>query len=287
MLSLASWLAAQRARRVVFIAGLFPLPILGLLSAATVVMSAQLKGPREAPIDCGLALLLLSGMAWFADMDAPLLVSSAGVSWLILAALGTLAGRFGSLQLAIQAGILLALAALVTLFLAGEGVTAYWTEVLETLYRDLAEQGVAIEVDVAAQAALMSGLVIAGSFAGIVLAVLLGSSWASGLLGGNYAKQFRQLRLGYVVGGLAALVGLAEVLGLETGGALLIFGTAFMFHGMAVIAWWAGILAWPRGWWIGLCILLLLIPNLLIVGLVVFATIGFIDNWYSLRRKPA
>jgi UDP-N-acetylmuramyl pentapeptide phosphotransferase/UDP-N-acetylglucosamine-1-phosphate transferase len=36
-----------------------------------------------------------------------------------------------------------------------------------------------------------------------------------------------------------------------------------------------------------LCILLLLIPNLLIVGLLVFATIGFIDNWYSLRRKPA
>ena len=287
MFSLASWLAAQRARRVVFIAGLFPLPVLGLLSASTVVMSARLKGPRETLIDCTLALLLLAGMAWFAGMDTPLLAASAAVSWLILAALGTLAGRFASLQLAIQAAILIALAALVTLLLIGDQVTAYWTEILDTVYQDLAEQGVDMEVDVAAQAALMSGLVIAGSFAGTVLALLLGSSWASGLQGGNHAEQFRQLRLGYVVGGLAALVGLAEVLGLETGGALLIFGAAFMFHGMAVTAWWAAMLAWPRGWWIGLCILLLLIPNLLIAGLMVFATIGFIDNWYSLRRKPA
>lgn len=287
MFSLASWLAAQRARRVVFIAGLFPLPVLGLLSAATVVMSARLKGPREVVIDCGLALLLLSVMAWFAGMDTQVLAASAAGSWAVLGALGALAGRFGSLQLAVQAGLLLALVALVILLLAGDDVTAYWTEVLESVYGDLAEQGVSIDVDIAAQAALMSGLVIAGSFAGTVVALLLGSSWASALTGGNHAEQFRQLRLGYVVGGLAAIVGLAELLGVETGGALLIFGAAFMFHGMGVVAWWAGVLAWPRGWWIGLCILPLLIPDLLIVGLVVFASIGFIDNWYSLRRKPA
>ncbi len=287
MFSLASWLAARRARRVVFIAGLFPLPVLGLLSAATVVMSAQLNGPREAAIDCGLALLLLSAMAWFAGMDTVVLAASAGATWLIVGVLGLVAGRFGSLQLAMQAGILLALVALVILWFAGDQVTAYWTEVLETVYGDLAEQGVAIEVDIAAQAALMSGLVIAGSFTGTVLALLLGNSWTSGLRGGNHSGQFRQLRLGYVIGGLAAVAGLAEVLGVETGGVLLIFGAAFMFHGMAVAAWWAGVLAWPRGWWIGLCILPLLIPDLLIVGLVVFASIGFIDNWYSLRRKSA
>ena len=38
MRRIANWLAAQRARRVVFIAGMFPLPFLGLLSAATVVI---------------------------------------------------------------------------------------------------------------------------------------------------------------------------------------------------------------------------------------------------------
>jgi hypothetical protein len=35
-----------------------------------------------------------------------------------------------------------------------------------------------------------------------------------------------------------------------------------------------------------LCILPVLIPNLLIAGLLLFATLGFVDNWYSLRRSP-
>jgi hypothetical protein len=133
----------------------------------------------------------------------------------------------------------------------------------------------------------MSGVVVAGSLTGSLLALCLGSSWASTLAGGDFGAQFRQLRLGVVIGVLAVVTGLAEWLGLSTSGALLVFGAAFTFQGVAVLAWWADALAWPRSWWIGLCILLILVPNLLIIGLVLLSAIGFIDNWYNLRRKTA
>jgi len=277
----------QRARRVVFIAGMFPLPGLGLLSAAMLIMVAQLRGPREAIADGVLAMLLLTAIALLVGMDLPVLAATAGLSWLVWVGLGALQGWSGSLQLTVQVAVVVALAVLIAMLLMFDDATAYWISVLETLYKDLGEQGVKIETDVRAQAGLMSGVVVAGSLTGSLLALCLGSSWASAVAGGDFGALFRQLRLGLVIGVLAVVVGLAEWLGLSTSGALLVFGAAFTFQGVAVLAWWADALAWPRSWWIGLCILLILVPNLLIIGLVLLSAIGFIDNWYNLRRKTA
>jgi len=266
------------------------LPGLGLLSAATVVMTAQLSGNREALTDCSLALILLCGIAWFAGMDVPLLAVSAAISWLVWVVLGGLAR--GSLALAMQAALLLALLGLALLLVMVDDPVSYWVRMLESVYQDLVQQGILAEADIVAadlqaQATLMSGLVLAGTMIGSMIALLLGSAWASAVSDGNYAVQFRNLRLGYVIGGLAAAAGLAEIFGIGTSGALLIFGAGFMFQGIAVVAWWAKQLGWPKGWWIGLCILPVLLIELLITGLLLFAAIGFIDNWYSLRRKPA
>jgi hypothetical protein len=285
MAGLATWLIAQRLRRIVFIAGLFPLPVLGLFSAAAVVMVAQLNGPREALKDCGLALLLLCGIAWLIGMEVPLLAASAAISWLVWVTLGSL-GR-GSLSLAMQAAVLMALLGLVVLLVMVDDPVAYWSTVLDAVYQDLETQGILVDADSLAQAKLMSGLVLAGSLIGSMMALFLGSAWASAVRNGTYAAQFRELRLGYVIGGLAAVAGVAELGGLETSGALLIFGAGFMFQGISVVAWWVNGLGWPRGWWIGLCILPILLPALLMTVLLLFASIGFIDNWYSLRRKPA
>jgi len=285
--SFATWLLGQRARRVVFIAGMFPLPGLGLLSAAMLIMVAQLRGPREAIVDGVLALLLLAAIALLVGMDVPVLLATAGISWLVWLSLGTLQGWSGSLQLTVQVAVVVALVALILMLLLFDDATAYWMSILETLYKDLAEQGVEIKTDVRAQAALMSGVAVAGSLTGSLLALCLGSSWASALVGGDFPAQFRRFRLGLVIGVLAVLTALAEWLGLSTGGAFLVFAAAFTFQGVAVLVWWAETLAWPRSWWIGLCILLILVPNLLIIGLALLSAIGFVDNWYNLRRKTA
>ncbi len=287
MSGFATWLVAQRARRVVFIAGLFPVPGLGLISAAVVVMVAQVKGPREALLDCVFALIVLAGMAWFSGMNVPLLLSSAAISWLLWLVLGTIVARTGSLALATQVAVLVALAGLAVFNLATNDPVAYWTEVLELLYADLATQGIVVTADIEQQARLMSGAIIAGSLTGGMIVLLLGSAWASRVLGGNFGQQFTQLRLGYVIGGLAALAGVAGLLGMGLDGALLIFGVAFMFHGIAVVAWWSRRRGWPRGWWIGLCILPILLPDLLLIEVALLAVLGFVDNWYGLRSTQA
>ena len=60
MAKFAAWLVAHRLRRVSFITALFLLPLVGFISAAVVVLVASVKGPREASIDCLLALAVLS-----------------------------------------------------------------------------------------------------------------------------------------------------------------------------------------------------------------------------------
>jgi hypothetical protein len=282
----ATWLVAQRARRVLFIAGLFPLPLLGLASAAAVIMTAQVKGPRTAVLDCLIALALLGGLGLVSGMDVAMLLGSAAISWLVWLALGAAVALTGSLALGVQTAVLLALAAMSLLFLAIGDPVSYWVTVLEDLYAQLPEQDFGGGGDIEAQARLMNGVLLAGALTGGLIALLLGSAWASSVQNGNFAEQFKELRLGYVIGGLAALAGIAALLGWGPDGLLLIFGAAFMFHGLAVLTWWARQLGWPGGWWVGLCILPILLLEFLVVEATLLAAVGFIDNWFDLRRRP-
>ena len=71
---------------------------------------------------------------------------------------------------------------------------------------------------------------------------------------------------------------------LPTGGAVLLLGTAFMFQGLAVLIWWSRMWAWPGGWWLGLLVVMMLLPSIFVLVTMSLATVGFIDNWYGLRR---
>ncbi|MBT8422126.1 MAG: hypothetical protein HKN56_01315 [Gammaproteobacteria bacterium] len=287
MSAFATWLAGHRIRRVVIIAGLFPLPLLGVVSAAAVVMTAMLRGPREATIDCAAGLALLLGLGFVSGMDVVTLAGSAVFSWAVWILLGALANRTGSLTLTVQATVLLALAGMVLFLLSVGDAVSYWLPILEAWYADLERQGVNIPVDLEQQAALMSGGLFAFVLSGALLSLLLGLSWAARVAGGpTLASEFRQLRLGYVIGGLAAVAGLASLIGAPLNGVLLLFGAAFSFQGAAVVAWWAERLNWPRNWWLAAVIVSVLMVQLLVILLALLAALGFVDNWFSLRRKP-
>lgn len=287
MSGIATWLAGHRIRRVVIIAGLFPLPLLGLLSAATVVMSASLRGPREIFLDCLMALALLVGLSFLSGMDTKTLAVTAAVSWAVWAALGCIAGRSGSLTLTAQVAVLLALIGLAAFVLVTGDPLTYWLPVIEAWYAELGSQGLTISADLEAQAQIMSGGLFAFLLTGSLLSVLLGLSWSFGLAGRRISDSFRELRLGYVIGGLAAVVGLLGLTGLQLHGALLVFGAAFAYQGAAVVMWWARERNWPHSWWLALVIPPLLFFGLLIVELALLAAIGFVDNWFSLRRGVA
>jgi hypothetical protein len=164
---------------------------------------------------------------------------------------------------------------------------AFWVPVLDAWYGQLEIDGVAIPaVDMERQAALMSGALCSLMLAGSLVTVLLELRLAAGA-GGGTADGFRSLRLGYALGGLAAVAGLAGLAGAPLQGALLVFGIAFALQGIAVAAWWADRLGWPRSWWWPLVILPLLLLQVAVLEMTLLATVGFIDNWFNLRRRSA
>lgn len=283
MAGFAHWLAAQRIRRVIFIAGFFPLPFLGVLSAATVVMAAYLQGPRAALIDCALALLLVAGLASVSGSDPALLALSAVATWLVWIGLGSLAGRSRSLVLAVQFAVLLGVLAMVGFLIVNDDPTAFWVEVLEKVYADLERQGFTVQADIGEQARLMTGVVFAAVLGGLLVPLLLGIAWGCRVEKRDFGLQLRTLSLGYVLGGIAALVGVAALLGVQTYGMLLVLGAAFALQGLAVLVWWAHRLGWPRLWWLGL-VALGLLPTALVLQLTLLSAVGFVDNWYGLRR---
>ncbi len=284
MSAFATWLAGRRIRRAVIVAGLYPFPPLNILSAATVVMSASLRGPREALLDGLVALALLIAMSLAAGLDTVSLAGTAVVSWAVWIGLGWLAGRSGSLTLAVQAAVLLALLGLGVFVLATGEPVSFWMPVLEALYADLSQQGLNIPADLPQQARIMSGGLLAFVLAGTLLALLFGLAWACGVVGRDIGDGFRSLRLGYVIGGLAAVAGLLALADIQLYGVLLIFAVAFTCQGAAVVAWWAQRLDWPRSWWLALVIPPLLLVEFLVVELAALAALGFVDNGFSLRR---
>ncbi len=75
-----------------------------------------------------------------------------------------------------------------------------------------------------------------------------------------------------------------QFLGVNLDGALLVFGAGFALHGLSVLSYWGRHRGWFRGWWLGQLILPVLLPQLMLVEASLLAAIGFVDNWFDLRR---
>lgn len=292
MAGFAAWIAANRWRRVFFVAGLFPLPLVGILSAAIVALVADLRGPREALYDVVLALGMLVAIGLLTGASGAGLAIIAGGTWAVALVMGALSGAYRSLSLPLQAGLLLALGGLLIFSLVTGDTTRFWFELplLEELSQQLVDQGLGADAQLVREqlAQLMTGGMAASVTGSAVIALLIGSFWASAVRGEDFARVFRGIRLGYVLGGLGAVAGLAAMAGLQpfAGNALLIIATGFVFQGLAVAWWWASAAGWPGAWWLGLLLpALLWFPLLAAVELLMLAAIGFTDNWYNLRRR--
>ena len=291
MAKFAAWVVAHRLRRVSFITALFLLPLLGFISAAVVVLVASVKGPREASIDCLLALVVLSVVLSLAGAGiATVEITTALVVWCTSIGLGFLVGHYRSLTLAMQAAVLLSVLGLLG-FVGWTGdPVVFWHDLLELL-AEVSRQAAGVDIEPLAResleqlAPIMAGIMASAVLVALSLALLLGSWWASGFHGGSFAAMFRNLRLGYVIGSLATIAGLAAILGLRplAGNVLLVLGTGFAFQGLAVVYWWSWSKQWPRAWWLALYFPLFLGPVVRISELALLVMLGFIDNWYLLR----
>jgi len=290
---------------VAFVAGLFLLPITSVISAAIIVLTADLKGPAEAAKDMVFAFAVVAVVMLLPAGDAspiPFLVSAA-LSWSIALLLGTVSYRYRSLTLVVQLALVLVVVA-VLLFVAVVGdVAAFWQELLISTLAELppdlvteltagfTEQGITTEQMVALVSQILTPAFAGGLLVSSLMAVLLGCSWASAARNQSFGQRFRGLQLGYVIGGFAAVMGIFSLLGFAlAGGLLLIVSIGFMLQGIAVLYCWAEQKQWPGAWWAAVVLPLVFMPVMPVPALFMgfgFAATGFIDNWYALRPKTA
>jgi hypothetical protein len=284
-----SWLLEHRATRVALIAGLFPLGLLSLLSVALVVFDAENRGWQTTLADCAVALAILTGVVLLAGGNPVPLALSAGGSWLIAGVVGLLTGMYGSLTLPIQALLLIALLSMTLFYLLVPDSAAYWAEFLREFSRQMGELGFQVTDPELLQplASVMTGMVAGSATLTSVAALCLGTWWGSRAGGPPFRRMFLQIRMGFVIGGVAVLAGLGAMLGAQpfSGNVLLVLAVGLAVQGLAVIHWHAVERNWPRSVFLAVYLPLFLGPSVALITMFLLTALGFMDNWYGLRRS--
>jgi hypothetical protein len=279
-------LIEQRAARIVLMAAIFPVPLLGVASVAILALVTQVRGWRTALVDLGLGILALAVMLAIAGGQWLGVGLGAAVAWLIGVALAVVRSS-GGMVLATQVAVLVAIVVVVVIAAAVPDVTAGW----RALIRDFADQASAAGMDVGPLDALeraagwMTGMIAASAVISSGVALLLGSAWASRMGAGDAVSEFRMLRMGYVIGGLALATVVAMLAGLRdvADDLAMVFGAGFLLQGIAVVHWQASQQRWPS-WWALLMYAPMLVPAVAAVEVLALAVVGVIDNAFGLRR---
>jgi hypothetical protein len=265
-------------------------PLLGLLSAAAVALVTLRQGAREGVI-VGVLAGLASGLFVFAALGSPVpAVLLALALWVPVWLLSVALRQTRSLTLTIQLGGLLGLAILLGIPLFVGDSADYWTRLLEPVRAGLVEGQVVDEAGsremMAALSEWLTAAFAAGFYFQVLLALFLGRWWQALLYNpGGFGAEFRELRLGKILGGLgvALLVVLLVDRERHLAAELLLLVTPLMFlQGVALVHGLVHELSAGRGWLVGFYVLLFLaMPH---AGLLV-SGLGLADTWMDVRTR--
>lgn len=265
-------------------------PLLGILSAATVALVTLRQGTTEGLVVGGFAGLA-SGLLVYLALGSPLpAIGLALALWLPVWVLAGVLRVTRRVDLTLQVGALVGLLILVGVHLAVADPAAFWAELLEPLRQGLVEGQVMDET--ASQAMMASiGRWMTAAFAAtfyfqMLLALLLGRWW-QGLLynPGGFGTEYRALRIHPALGvlGLGLLLALIVGIGGQPIAELLILLTPLYFlQGVAVVHGLAHGFKLARGWLVGFYALLVLaMPHaeILVAGL------GLADTLVNVRAR--
>ena len=119
-----------------------------------------------------------------------------------------------------------------------------------------------------------------------MIALIIGAWWASGSGGPAFRDMFVQIRLGYVLGAVAVLAGVGTFFlpGETAGNALLVLGVGFVFQGLAVVHWLVSARGLPWVVLVPVYLPFFMGASISVMALFLLASVGFVDNWYNLRR---
>ena len=294
MNGLVARLRSHRLLRIATVILTSVVPLTPVVSAALVVMTAVREGWRLATIDTVAAVLVLVGLLQLTTGDVVRPMLSALALWGGALLGGSLLRGFRSVDLAVQALVLLALAGVLVATLAIPDAQGAWQPFLAALIKaaGLPQVGALPPEWLGTMAALMHGVLAASLLATLIPALILGLWFDRDVPvrdeeAGHWRRRFLELRLGRVLSlaafGAAALV----VMGFLSmgGGALLVLGTGFVAQGLAIVHWTADQRSWPRIWPLGLYGTLVFGAPAAGLLLMLLATAGLLDNAVVLRRR--
>ncbi len=250
--------------------------LLGLLASTAILVLVGLREGAGPALRLGVTgVLAVAVVAYLMQAVQPGVLHPMLSSRLLLWVPGLLAAlvvrRSQSLVLGVQALLLLGLGALGAVFLVDDPV-AWWSR----------QWGDDLQGDVLR---VMTGVVTATCTALVIGALLLGRR-AERLAGrgGGAAREFGALSMGKVLSVMAVaffLLGAVESAVYFANGTW-VLAAGFAFQGLAVTHVWMTSRGLRGGWLVALYVA---------IGLTFFATVpliaalGFVDNWFNLRRR--
>lgn len=292
--SFASWITANPGAAV-FLTGLLGLlPLFGLgfaffLPGAVPALVALVRGPRAGLLVAAGASVLLALAMWLIGRPAPVgLIYSLWVLGPPLA-LGAMLGRSGSLTLCLQVAVLAGAVMIMALHATLGDPQQFWAPFVRELAQEMQRRGLPMNLEedglVETLARTLWGWVATLTVLLAMCALFLARWWQGRAeQEGRFGAEFRQVRLGLVLGVVAAVSILASLLTDQP----LVDDLARLFLGALTIV---GLAAAHRfkaegrlngAWLWAIYAMLVLAAPVMVAAL---AGWGFVDNW--LRSRSA
>ena len=298
MQPIAAWLVARPLNGGI---GLVVSLLLPMLTAATsgltpitggVVMAHLLfaNGMRLALIQAAASVAFLAALALVSGEAMSQIVVSALLVWVPAYLMAALASRLRLITLTLQVSVILAVVAVLAIFVALGDPLAYWDSAVTDLVTLFREAGAIEYADwlVESRAVVvpqLTMLVVFVAWSFLITVLLLGYGLYQGLPGkAAVYGRFCDLNFGRVI---AAVMAIASVLAVFTGTvwlqnvSFLIFVT-FWLQGLAIVHWLVAEKRVPPFLLIGTYILMVPLFGLVVIG---FSVLGYLDAWFNFRAR--
>ena len=268
------------------------LPPVSYLASGIIALCTLRAGPKE-----GITVLLIAtsvfALAAMLLMNQPLL---AGVflmsNWLPVYGISLMLGYTRSLSMSLLVTTGIGILLVVGTYIVLPSPAEWWLQMMMPMVEMLEAQPgwklsqTETQSFVSALSRVMTGLLVAGLFANIVLGLLLGRAWQAELYSPeSFAKEFQQLRLGKVAATVMAVTTVTALL-VSSSVPLLqdfipILIVLFVVQGLAVTHAIVRLQQRHKAWLIVMYILLLIMTSQMAVLL---ALIGVLEQWFNFRQ---
>lgn len=268
------------------------LPPVSYLASGIIALCTLRAGPKE-----GITVLLIAtsvfALAAMLLMNQPLL---AGVflmsNWLPVYGISLMLGYTRSLSMSLLVTTGIGILLVVGIYIVLPSPAEWWLQMMMPMVEMLEAQPgwklsqTETQSFVSALSRVMTGLLVAGLFANIVLGLLLGRAWQAELYSPeSFAKEFQQLRLGKVAATVMAVTTVTALLASSSVPLLQdfipILIVLFVVQGLAVTHAIVRLQQRHKAWLIVMYILLLIMTSQMAVLL---ALIGVLEQWFNFRQ---